>query len=363
MGHYNVTLVPGDGIGQEVCDATIHVLEGVFTATLQLTCNSYRAGAQCYLDTGIAYPDETRAACRAGDAILHGASGLPSVCYPDGTEAGQDFTLQTRVDLDLYANIRPIRLLAGIDSPLAKRKAGDIDYIIVREGNEGLYASRGSGIVLRDEFAVDQLVVSRKGVTRIVKLAADLARRHGGAPEDGVKRLTIVDKANVLRSFAFFRKVALEAVADYPDLEIEHILTDAMSLHMVERPHHFNVVVTENFVGDLLSDLGAATVGGLGLAPSAEIGDRHALFQASHGSAPSIAGKNLANPVATILSAAMMLDWLGSTRQDEEATKAAGLIRKAVDESLSSPETRTADVGGTASTTDVAKAIRARLTD
>jgi len=361
MGSYNITVVPGDGIGKEVCDAALHVLEGVQSDALELKFESFAAGAQCYLDTGVAYPDKTRAACRAGDAILHGASGLPSVCYPDGTEAGQDFVLQTRVDLDLYANVRPIHLFEGVNAPLAGRKAGDIDYIIVREGNEGLYASRGHGIVLHDEFAVDQLMVSRKGVTRIVKMAADLARRHRGAPEDGAKRLTIVDKANVLRSFAFFRKVALETVADYPDLEIEHVLTDAMSLYMVERPHHYSVVVAENFVGDLLSDLGAATIGGLGLAPSAEIGDRHALFQASHGSAPTIAGKNIANPAATILSAAMMLDWFGSTRNDEAATRAAGRIRAAVGHSLTSPETRTTDVGGTASTSDVANAVRRRI--
>ncbi len=361
MSLYKITVVPGDGIGKEVCDAALHVLEGVQTKTLSFEFKTYPAGAQCYVENGIAYPDETRAACKAGDAILHGASGIPGICYPDGTEAGQDFTLQTRVDLDLYANVRPIRLFDGVPAPLANRKAGDIDYIIVREGSEGLYASRGGGVVLRDEFAVDQLTVSRAGVSRIVRLAADLARKHNGAPEDRAKRLTIVDKANVLRSFAFFRKVASEVVCDYPDLDIEYLLTDAMSLHMVERPHHFNVMVMENFVGDLLSDLGAATIGGLGLAPSAELGDGHGLFQASHGSAPSIAGKNIANPVATVLSAAFMLEWLGRTRDDEEATRAGSSIRTAVEHSLLSSDTRTRDVGGTASTTEVAKAIRGNL--
>jgi 3-isopropylmalate dehydrogenase len=361
MTQYNITVVPGDGIGKEVCDAALQVLEAVQSKSLSFVFKSYAAGAQCYLDTGNAYPDDTREACRQGDAVLHGASGVPGVCYPDGTEAGQDFVLQTRVDLDLYANVRPIRLFDGISPPLAGRKAGDIDYIIVSEGNEGLYASRGAGVMLRDEVAVDQLAVTRTGVTRIVKLAAGLARRHGGAPEDGAKRLTIVDKANVLRSFAFFRKVATETVSAYPDLDVEYALTDAMSLHMVQSPSHFNVVVTENFVGDLLSDLGAATIGGLGLAPSAEIGEKHALFQSAHGSAPSIAGKNIANPIATILSAAMMLDWLGDTRSDREARLAAERIRAAVDRSLQSSQTRTRDVGGTASTSGVAETIKSML--
>jgi 3-isopropylmalate dehydrogenase len=153
MESYSIADALGDGISKEVCDAAPYVLEGVLTDTLELRFNSYAAGAQCYLDIGFACPDETRVACRAGNAILHGASGLPSVLCPDGIEAGQDVKLQTRVDLDLYANVRPIRRFEGSRALLSNRKAGDINYIIVREGNEGVYASRGHGILLRDERA------------------------------------------------------------------------------------------------------------------------------------------------------------------------------------------------------------------
>src|SRR6218665_2443292 len=164
MPTYNIAVVPGDGIGQEVCDATIQTLESVQSETLRFKFDSYPAGAQCFLKTGVAFPDETLEACRAADAILHGASGIPGVCYPDGTEAGQDFCLKLRAELDLYANIRPVRLYSGVKSPLADRKPGEIDYVIVREGSEGLYASRGGGIVLRDEMASDSLIVSRRGI-------------------------------------------------------------------------------------------------------------------------------------------------------------------------------------------------------
>jgi 3-isopropylmalate dehydrogenase len=169
-------------------------------------------------------------------------------------------------------------------------------------------------------------------------------------PADGVKRVTIVDKANVLRSYAFFREIADGVLAEYPDIEVEHVIVDAMTVHMLERPEHFDVIVCENLFGDILSDLGAAIMGGLGLAPSGEIGRDHGYFQGSHGSAPTIAGKGLANPIACILSGAMMLDWLGKRHSDPALSQAAARIREATGTVLKDGRAVTPDIGGSGST-------------
>lgn len=351
---YKIAVVPGDGIGPEVCDATVAVLQAAVGDAAHLDFQNHPAGAQCYLDTGVAFPDATMEACRGADAILHGASGVPGVCYPDGTEAGQDFCLKLRFALDLYANIRPIRLYPGVPSPLGQ--PGEIDYVIVRENTEGLYTARGGGNLLRGEVATDTLVITRAGTERIVRHAAQLARERGGK-----RRVTICDKANVLRSFAFFRKVAEDVLADYPDVEVDYSLVDAMTVHLVERPGFYDVIVCENLIGDIISDLGAATVGGMGMSVSAEIGKDHALFQASHGSAPDIAGKGVANPIATILSGANLLDWLGERGSDPQLKAAAQRVRAASESVLAEGETLTRDLGGTAGTQESTDAIIAAL--
>ena len=215
-------------------------------------------------------------------------------------------------------------------SPLRAFEGGGIDYVIVRENTEGLYASRGAGVVLRDEIASDSLVVTRKGTERVARFAFALAAKRSGAPRDGQSRVTVCDKANILRAYAFFRRVCDEVHADYPDIAIDYAYADAITVHMLKRPDFYDVIVAENMFGDIISDLGAATVGGMGISPSAEIGDRHALFQGAHGSAPDIAGQNLASPVATILSGAMMLRWLFDTRNDAGLAQAAGRIEDAV---------------------------------
>jgi len=253
--------------------------------------------------------------------------------------------------------VRPIKLYDGVTSALRNFGPGSIDYVIVRENTEGLYASRGGGVVLGDDVATDILMITKKGVERIVRCAAELAQTRNGAPRDGKKRVTIVDKSNVLRSFALFRKIADQVMENYPDIEVDYALTDAMSVYMIERPDTFDVVVTENFVGDLLSDLGAATVGGMGMSAAAELGDDHGYFQASHGTAPDIAGKGIANPVATILSGACMLEWLGQKHDDAYMRACAEDIRRATSSALVSGAAKTMDVGGTARTVDCVEAI------
>ena len=357
---YQIAVVHGDGIGPEVCAAAVEVVKAALGPGCPLRFNEYPAGAEHFLKTGESFPGPTFEACRAADAILHGAGGLPGVVHPDGTEAGLDFTLRLRFELDLYANIRPIRLFEGVTSPLAGVKAGDIDYVILRENSEGLYAARGAGALLRGEVAVDTLVQTRAGIERIVRKAFDLARRSNGAPRDGVRRVTCCDKANVLRSYAFFRSVFDETAQDYPDVATEHALVDAMAMHLVLKPGHFNVIVSENMFGDILSDLAAATVGGMGMAPSAEVGDAKGFFQAAHGSAPDIAGKGIANPYGTILSAAAMLDWLGHGHDDARLRRAAEQIRS-VTEACLAGGLLSADLKGRSSTAEITGNVCDRL--
>lgn len=358
---YQIAVVPGDGIGPEVAYASVEVLRAAFGNDTPLRFSEHAAGAELYRKTGDSFPEATFRACRDADAILHGAAGIPGIVHPDGTEAGLDFTLRLRFELDLFANIRPIKLYPGIRSPLAGVKPGGIDYIILRENSEGLYAARGAGAQLRGEVAVDTLVQTRKGIERIVRKAFELARTTEGAPEDGVRRVTCVDKANVLRSYAFFRAIFDEIAPEYPDVQAEHGLIDAMAMYLVTKPGHYNVIVTENMFGDILSDLAAATIGGMGVAPSAEVGLAQGLFQASHGSAPDIAGKGVANPYGTVLSAASMLEWLGTRHDDVRLAKGAQRIRSAVEQSIAEGQI-SRDLGGTCGSATITAALCARLT-
>ena len=358
---YQIAVVPGDGIGPEVCAAAVESLRATFGNDTPLRFAEYPAGAELYQRTGESFPEATFRACRDADAVLHGAAGIPGVVHPDGTEAGLDFTLRLRFDLDLFANIRPIRLYPGVRSPLAGVQAGGIDYVILRENSEGLYAARGAGAQLRGEVAVDTLVQTRKGVERIVRQAFELARASNGAPADGVRRVTCVDKANVLRSYAFFRAIFDEVAPDYPDIAVEYGLIDAMAMYLVTRPGHYNIIVTENMFGDILSDLAAATIGGMGLAPSAEVGLTQGLFQAAHGSAPDIAGKGIANPYGTMLSAASMLEWLGGRFDDARLTSGACRLRGAVEGAIGSGF-HSRDLGGSQGSDAITAEVCARLT-
>ena len=360
MTTYNIVTIDGDGIGPEVCQSAVQVLREACGADL-LRFTAHEGGATHYQKTGQVLPPDTYEACRTSHAILHGAAGLPGVTYPDGTEVGNDLHLQLRFKLDLFANVRPIRLYKGVKSPLSDWKAGQIDYVIVRENTEGLYASRGAGVVLRNELATDSLVITRKGVERVAKFALDLARRRNGAPRDGKKRMTVCDKANILRSYAFFRAVCQEVALGYPDVEMDYAYADAITVHMLKKPDFYDVIVAENMFGDIISDLGAGTVGGLGIAASAELGLEHGLFQGAHGSAPDIAGQDLASPLATILSGALMLRWLGDRHSDAALSTAANRIEKAVEDMLENGDAVPHDQGGTARCSEVTAAVCKRL--
>ena len=360
---YTIALLPGDGIGPEIMRSALLVLKNAAQrhGKLDLEFVDVAASAAQWLERGVAMTDEQFDACAQADAMLMGAIGLPEARHPDGREVNGDVIFRLRFDLDLYAGIRPIRRFVGVPSPLAKATA--VDYVIIRENIEGLYASRRGGTNVRGEVATDTIVVTETGTRRVTEMALRVLRTRAGRPGDGERILTCVDKANVLSSYAFFRQVVADTVAQAPDRDhfrLESLYVDAMCAMQVLQPERFDVVVAENMFGDITSDLGAASIGGLGLAPSGDVGDRHALFQPSHGSAPDLAGRNVANPVAMILSAAMLLEWLADTREDPAPAEAAQAIRAGVDQALAGGMA-TEDLGGSASTTGFTDAVLAHL--
>ena len=362
MKSFDIALLPGDGIGPECLQATRVVLDRLIREVpeLDLSLTAHRAGAALYRETGTVLPEAVLDACKRANAVLLAAIGLPDVREPDGTEVQPRMMVGLRRALGLHSAVRPVKLYAGAPCPLADTGHG-IDLVIVRENLEGLFASFGGGSVVGDEVATDTLVVTRKGTTRVADYAFRLAEKRRGRPSDGRRKVTCVDKANVFRSLAFFRKVFYDVAECYPEIEAEAVYVDAMSLYLVQNPEDFDVIVTENQFGDILSDLGAGLVGGLGLGPSGEIGEEHALFQPSHGTAPTLAGRDLANPLATILSAAMMLDWLGDRHANAACTRAARAIDLAVEGLISRGDTLTADLGGSAGTMQVAESVAGLL--
>jgi 3-isopropylmalate dehydrogenase len=359
---YRIAVLPGDGIGPEIMQATLAVVEAaVRNVPVRLECTEHDAGADRFRRTGRGLPDEVLADCLAADAVLLAAVGLPDVRKPDGTEVQPDIMIGLRRALDLYAAVRPCKLYPGIISPLNTAGRG-VDFVIIRENLEGLFASYGRGSLVDDEVATDTIEITREGTRRVVECAFRLAARRNGRPLDGRRMVTCVDKANIFRSFAFFRKVFFEVASQHSQVAADAAYVDAMSLYMVQDPGAYDVLVMENQFGDILSDLGAGIVGGLGMAPSAEIGEKHGLFQPSHGSAPTLAGRNVANPLAMILSAAMMFEWLGERHDDAETSRVGKRIESAVERMLANTSIRTPDLGGSASTDDIAREVIDHLT-
>jgi 3-isopropylmalate dehydrogenase len=341
----NIALLPGDGIGADVVRETVRVLRAVESAMpeLQFACTEYSVGAGEYLKSGDPLPPDTLARISQHDAILLGAMGMPSVRWPNGVEMTPQIDIREK--LDLFCGLRPIRLYHPKDTPL--KGAEFIDFLLVRESTEGLFWKRGERYSLEAAEAFDTMRISRAGSERLFRSAFDEAMKRR-------KKVTLVDKANVLPSMAYFRGIFDEVAREYPEVETERYYVDAMSMFLVQRPQTFDVIVTENMFGDILSDLAAGLVGGLGMAPSADIGPRHAVFQPSHGSAPDIAGKGIANPIATILSARMMLEWWNQP-------DAAAAVERAVAEVFANPENRTRDMGGSLTTEAMGSLVVERI--
>jgi len=360
---YKIVVLPGDGIGTEVIPEAVKVLKAAedSTAGLELEFHEFRCGARYWLETGRKeeWPAEAFRTCKEATAVLFGAVGLPEVVKPDGTMVGAEVIFGLRFGLDLYANVRPIKLYKGIPCPIAGKKFGDIDFVVVRENTEGLY-SPIRGVLTRggaSELAVDVRIITRKGAERVIRYAFELCSRRKGAPIDGRHRVTCVDKSNVLRGCAFFRSIYNEVADRYPDIERDYAYIDAFTQWVIRRPEFYDVVVTTNMFGDIVTDLASVLQGGMGMAPAGNIGEQHAMFEPIHGSAPRMAGKGIANPIAAILSAKMMLEWIAETRRDEAPKRAAEKIEKAVEQVLAEGKVRTYDLGGTSLTREVGDAV------
>lgn len=338
---FHLALLPGDGIGPEVVAEGVKVLHAIerLLPGIRFLLSEYSVGAAEYLRHGDPLPPTTLESIKEADAILLGAMGLPDVRWPNGVEMTPQIDLREK--LDLFNGLRPIRLYHEAHSPLKDYggQSRPIDFVIVRENCEGLFSERLKPRAPQGDSETDTLRITRRGAERICRAAFQLARRRR-------RHCTLVDKANVLPSMAFFRRIFDEVAGDFPEVQTDRVYVDAMALFLVQRPHTFDVVVTENMFGDILSDLAAGIVGGMGMAPSADLGEKYGVFQPSHGTAPTIAGKGIANPIATILSVAMMLEWLGHP----DTLRGARLIERAVATVLADPAHRTADLGGTIGT-------------
>jgi len=360
---YEVVVLPGDGIGREVIPEAVKALEAVQEAVkgLELSFEEYECGFEYYKKSGKPWSEEAYSACREADAILFGAVGLPGV---RGLEHIVYLHRHLRRDLDLYANIRPVKLRENVPCPLAGKKAGDIEIVFVRENTEGLYAPIRGALTRADEeeVAIDVKIVTRKGSERVIRKAFELCRSMGrGAPLDGKKRVTCVDKSTVLRSCELFRKVFDEVAMEYPDVERDYALIDAWTQWALRKPEYYNVIVTTNMFGDIISDMMSPVQGGMGIAPSAEVGDRYGMFRPIHGSAPKYYGQSVANPIATILSAGMLLDWLGEKHKDTACKEAVDMIEKAVELNLGEGRILTYDLGGSSKTYDVGNDISKKI--
>lgn len=354
-----VCIIPGDGIGTEVIEAALQVLQAV-SGELFIETVTAQAGWGTFQQTGTALPEVTLDLAHASDAVLFGAVASPSHAVPGYRSP----IVALRRELNLYANIRPTRSInGGIGGNSTRSPTAPVDLVVVRENTEGLYAGRER---LEDDgdTAIAERVVTRRGSERIVRHAFTLAEQRRAAGRSG-SNVTVVHKANVLRvTDGLFRDVALAVARDYPQIALEELLVDTAAMRLAQSPERFDVLVTTNMFGDILSDVACIHGGGLGLASSANIGDRQALFEPVHGAAPDIAGQGVANPLAAIGCIAMLLEW--ATRQQsggassEAYARAAQCMRVAAAETLQQGP-YPPDLGGTATTGEVTAAVIARV--
>ena len=348
MKQFHIAVIAGDGIGPEVITEGKKVFSGIaqMDGTFSVTFEDFPWGCEYYLKSGEMMPENGLDLLRGYDAIYLGAVGYPGV--PDHVSLG-DLLLRIRRGFDEYINLRPVRLLHGAPCPLADISPRDIDMIVVRENSEGEYANVGARLYpgTPRETALQTGVFSRHGCERVIRYAYELARREK-------RTLTSISKGNALRySMVFWDEIFAEIGKEYPDVETHSLLVDAASMFFVKDPKRCGVVVTSNLFGDILTDLGAAIAGGMGLAAGANLNPERrypSMFEPIHGSAPDIAGQGIANPLASIWSVAQMLDFLGETEWSER-------VLRAIETLLVEKKTLTPDLGGTAHTTDIGHAV------
>jgi 3-isopropylmalate dehydrogenase len=340
MNAYKISVIPGDGIGPELTDATLKILEATERKFgLKFDLVFAEAGDTCKEKRGVALPDDSVEKIKDSDACLKGPVG----------ETAADVIVKLRLMFDLYANLRPIKTY-----PAAAAARPDIDMYFVRENTEDVY--KGLEHTLDPNTTICIRVITRKACERIAKRSFEMARLRNGK-----KKVTAIHKANVMRvTDGLFASVCREISKQYPDIAFNELYVDAASMRLIKAPQEFDVLCTCNMFGDILSDEAAQLVGGLGMAPGANIGDSFALFEPIHGSAPNRAGKQTANPLSMILSAKMMLEWLGERYSDPKCIKAAAAIEEAVVKTLKAKNT-VPDLGGDKTTMGMAEAIAAAI--
>ena len=351
MKTYNIALIGGDGTGPEVAAEGVKVSEAAAKKFgFNINWHKYDFGGERYLKTGEVLPDSAVAELRKFKAIFLGAVGFPDV--PDHVSLW-GLLIPLRRHFQQYINLRPVRLLAGVDSPLKGRAPGDIDFYVVRENNEGEYSSVGGRLYEGTdlEMAMQQAVFTRRGCDRVMRYAFELARTRK-------KHVTSATKSNgIIHTMPYWDERFAAVAKDYPDVKTDQYHIDILTAHFVRHPDWFDVVVGSNLFGDILSDLGPACVGSIGIAPSANINPEReypSMFEPVHGSAPDIAGRGIANPIGQIWSGAMMLEHFGES-------EAAAAVERAVAEVLEEGGTRTPDLGGNAGTKDLGAAVTAAI--
>ena len=352
-----VALIKGDGIGVDVADAAMTVAEAACAAQgCGFAITEIAAGARYFAETGQDIQPGGEARAGAADAIFLGAIGLPSIRAADGTEISPHLRLRDRYGL--YAGVRPVKAYPNAPQRLADPRAAGIDMVILRESTEGLFYSaavHGRQKVIGDTEVQDTLRITRHTTEKLHRFAFRLAERRRARGRAG--RVTCVDKANVFASMAFFRKIFDEIAVEFPDAPHDYAYVDAQALNLIRAPWDYDVMVMENMFGDILSDLAGGLVGGMGMAACAEIGDEIGLFQPAHGSAPDIMGQDKANPLAAILSGALMLDYLAD-KTDDPRFEAAGLaIEEAVAAGFAANDLRPMEFGGDMGTKAVTQAV------
>jgi 3-isopropylmalate dehydrogenase len=365
---YDLVLLPGDGIGGEVIAEARALLELISPAIgARFALDEIPCGGRFYLEHGGRdWPEGSEDRCRAADAILLGAVGWNGpdgapVTMADGKMAGWSPVIGNRMKLDLYANVRPVRCLPGIRHGISGQftsvwRPDKVDMVIVRENTEGLYSGIGERSA---ERATDLRVITRAASERVIRHAFELSRQRGhGAPGDGKLRVTCIVKHNVLQGCRLFLDVFREVAAQYSDVEPDVAIVDSFAMFVLTQPERYDVCVTTNMFGDIVTDLASVLQGGMGMAVGCNVGDDHAMFEPIHGSAPPLAGKDRANPMAMFLATGEALGWLARRFGDARLARAHGAIDAAVAAIVERGEPLTHDLGGTATRSAVAAAVR-----
>ena len=359
-----VATMPGDGIGKDIIKSATSIVDLSSEIVGGYKCNwqMIKAGAEYFALNGIDVEPGGEDKADKADSIFLGAIGLPTIRHKDGTEICPH--LRFREIFGLYAGVRPVKAYPNITNRLSNNLASKIDLVILRESTEGLFYSaavHNRCPVDNDNEVQDIMRITRKTTEKLHDFAFKLARQRKSKGKIG--KVTCVDKANVFRSQAFFRKIFDERKVNFDDINSDHCYVDAMALNLIRNPWEYDILVMENMFGDILSDLGGGLIGGMGMASCAEIGDNHGLFQPAHGSAPDIMGQDKANPLATILSAALMLDYLSEKNKCPSAAKGAKLIETAIEVGFEQNKIRPMEFGGDMGTEAVSNELMLLLKD